>query len=55
MEILLSRVYLQVKTRLRLCDNLILPILLNGCELWGYENTEQILSQKFFETDAENT
>ena len=54
-EFLLSRVNLQVKTRIHLCDNLLLPILLNGCELWGYEHMEQISSHKFFETDAENT
>ena len=54
-EFLLSRVNLQVKTRIHLCDNLLLPILLNGCELWGYEHMEQIFSHKFFETDAENT
>ena len=54
-EFLLSRVNLQVKTRIHLCDNLLLPILLNGCELWGYEHLEQVISHKFFQTDAENT
>ena len=39
-ENLLSRVNFPVKTRLHLCDNLILPILLYGCKLWGYENME---------------
>ena len=54
-EILLSRVNLQVQTRIHLCDNLLLPILLNGCEVWGYAHMEQIISHKLFETDAENT
>ena len=31
-----------MRTRLHLFDSLILPILLYGCELWGYENIEQI-------------
>ena len=41
-DILLSKVELHVRTRLHLFDSLILPILLYGCELWGYENIEQI-------------
>ena len=54
-EILLNRVDHQVGTRL--FDSLLLPILLYGCELWGYENKEQIevFLKKLFETDAENT
>ena len=56
-EILPRRVDLQVKTRLHLFDSLISPILLYGCELWGYENMEQIeiFLSNFFETDAKNT
>ena len=56
-EILLSRVDLQPKTRLHLFYSLILTILLYGCEFWGYENKEQIevFHRNFFETDAENT
>ena len=34
-DILLSKVDLQVRTRLHLIDSLILPILLYGCELLG--------------------
>ena len=41
-DIRLSKVELQVRTRLHLFDSLILQILLYGCELWGYENIEQI-------------
>ena len=41
-EFLLSKVDPQVKTRLHLFDSVILPNLLYGCELWGYENMEHI-------------
>ena len=41
-ETLLSRVDLQVRTRLHPFDSPILTILLYGCELSGYENMEQI-------------
>ena len=36
-----SRVDLQMKIRLHFFDSLISPILLYGCELWGYENMKQ--------------
>ena len=35
------QVDLQVRTRLHLLDSLIMPILMHGCELWGYGNIEQ--------------
>ena len=41
-DILMSKKDIQERTRLHLFDSLILPILLYGCELWGYEKIEQI-------------
>ena len=41
-SVLLNEIDLDVKTRIHLFDTLILPILLYGCELWGFENVEQI-------------
>ena len=41
-SVLLNEIDLDVKTRIHLFDTLILPILLYGCEIWGFENVEQI-------------
>ena len=41
-SVLLNEIDLDVKTRIHLFDTLILPILLYGCELWGFENVEQL-------------
>ena len=38
----LNEVNLDVKTRIHLFDMLILPILLHGCELWGFKNVVEI-------------
>ena len=42
METLLGKVDLEVETKLHLFDTMILPILIYGCEVWGFEKTEQI-------------
>ena len=42
METLLSKVDLEIETKLHLFDTMILLILIDGCEVWGFEETEQI-------------
>ena len=37
-----TKVNLSTQVMLHLFDHTILPILLYGCEIWGYENIEQI-------------
>ena len=42
LEVLISKIDLEIDTKLHLFDVMIKPILLYGCEVWGYENIEQI-------------
>ena len=47
---------IELETQLQIFDALIKPILLYACEVWGYENVEQIevFHRKFFEKDIKN-
>ena len=36
-----GKIKLEVETQLHLFDALFKPILLYGCEVWGYENVEE--------------
>ena len=38
----MSKTFLEIDTKLHLFDLMIKPILLYACEVWGYENIEQI-------------
>ena len=40
METLLGKVDLEIETKLHLFDTMVLPILIYGCEIWGFEKTE---------------
>ena len=42
METLLGKVDLEIETNLHLFDTMVLSILVYGCEVWGFEETEQI-------------
>ena len=41
-ETLLGKVDLEIETKLHLFDTMVLPILIYGCEVWGFEEIEQI-------------
>ena len=38
----MSKIDREIDTKLHLFDVMIKPILLYGCEVWGYQNSEQI-------------
>ena len=38
----MRNISIPIDLQFKLFDTLILPILTHGCELWGYENTEQL-------------
>ena len=42
METLLGKVDLEIETKLHLFDTMVLPILIYRCEVWGFEEIEQI-------------
>ena len=42
LEVLFSKIDFGIDTKLHLFDAVIKPILLYGCEVWGYESMEQI-------------
>ena len=42
METLLGKVDLEIETKLHLFDTMDLPILIYGCEVWGFDEIEQI-------------
>ena len=42
LELLLSKIDFGIDTKLHLFDAVIKPILLYGCEVWGFESMEQI-------------
>ena len=46
METLLGKVDLEIETKLHLFDTMVLPILIYGCEVWGFEEIEQSVSRK---------
>ena len=50
--VLLNEVNFDVKPRIHLFDTLIHPLLLYGCELWCFENVEQI--EVFYRKDIRN-
>ena len=37
-----TKLHLPIDISLDLFDKLVLPILLYGCEVWGFENIDQI-------------
>ena len=41
-ETLLGKVDLEIESELHLFDTMVLPILIYGCEVWGFEEFEQI-------------
>ena len=44
-----SDYHIAIETKLHMFDSMILPILTYGCEVWGYENLEQIeVYHRFF-------
>ena len=57
LEVLFSKIDFGIDTKLHLFDAVIKPILLYGCEVWGYESMEQIenFSSLFSETPASST
>ena len=42
LDVLMSKIDLEIVTKLHLFDVMIKPILLYGCEVWGHEDIEQI-------------
>ena len=38
----LRNISIPIDLQFKLFDTLILPILIYGCEIWGYENTKQL-------------
>ena len=42
LDVLMSKIDLEIDTKLHLFDVMIKPILVYGCEVWGHEDIEQI-------------
>ena len=42
LDVSMSKIDLEIDSKLHLFDVMINPILLDGCEVWGHENIEQI-------------